>query len=730
MDAQGQPVVPEPWTVMNVLTTGIYALIVAGAHLPGYPVSKACPDVFALDGEANILEEDHFGIVNGKVTIGVNYKDAASISGMWAPPYVSSDFLLELRVFGEKPASRKYRWRPFEVERSGTTRGVSISTVIALAPGTRGGILALAIENVGSERRAVPLQFTVKGTLDRVETWEFGRPESKTPARAVCRGKTLSLEQGPQAVVLRADLDGLTWDESVSLWQTTVTLGPREAKTLYVAFSMDEQAGAIAACDHIMRDPARAMARARDVYARRVTDLFERLPTLESSNKTLVDFYNRSLVHFVMNRWDVPEFVLRPYYSTGSVKGGCVCDYLWNFGETWEILPLYDPEAAREHIKQFLETDITAHFAFNPVTGEAFGPWYPVNQEKIIGLIYYYVKNAGDRAFLDEVVNGKSILDWAVRHAMYGDDPAKPVALIDYGPSNSHLELRRGYPYNHVMPDLNGRRYANYRMAARLCDVAGKPASHLRERAEALKALLKQRLWNPEAKWFYFLDDKGQKDLRYTVQMFKLFGSGVLDAEEEAGLLSHLNETEFLSAQGLHSMGKTDIAYDQVDIDNGGGGNCTSFPPQIAERLYKSGRADAAEDILQRILWWGERMPYWGDSIVANGIDYRKDTPLQCTIDGVAVAQCIIFGMFGVSAGFDGAITIDPHPPSFAPRMRLTHLRLRGAVIEVRVDGAHYRVKVDGKVFEARAGEPVVLRRGSSGGWRGVETVSETTRRF
>ena len=169
------------------------------------------------------------------------------------------------------------------------------------------------------------------------------------------------------------------------------------------------------------------------------------------------------------------------------------------------------------------------------------------------------------------------------------------MALIDYGPSNSHLELRRGYPYNHIMPDLNGRRYANYLMAARLADVAGKPAPMLRERAADLKTLFKQQLWNKDQQWFEFITPKG-RDLRWSNQMFKLFGSGVLDAEADKGLLSHLNEREFLSRYGLHSLSKLDVAYDPVDIDNGGPGSCTSFPPQIAERLYKAGHAAAAED--------------------------------------------------------------------------------------------------------------------------------------
>jgi len=185
-----------------------------------------------------------------------------------------------------------------------------------------------------------------------------------------------------------------------------------------------------------------------------------------------------------------------------------VPDSRGTFGKTWEILPLYDPRAAREHIRQFLKTD----------------------------------------------------LEHVIANALYGDDPSKPVRLIDYGSSNSHLELRRGYPYKHVMPDLNGRRYANYLMASRLADLAGKPAPHLRQRAESLKVLLKQALWNPRTRWFDFRDAQGRTDSRWTVLVFKLFGSGVLDGEQEAGLLGHLNEREFLSEFGLHSLSKTDIA--------------------------------------------------------------------------------------------------------------------------------------------------------------------------
>ena len=76
------------------------------------------PDLFAIDEKANIMAEEHFGIINGMLTTGINYKDVASVSGLWSPPYVSSDFLLEVRLAGEKIPTAHYTWHPFEVERT------------------------------------------------------------------------------------------------------------------------------------------------------------------------------------------------------------------------------------------------------------------------------------------------------------------------------------------------------------------------------------------------------------------------------------------------------------------------------------------------------------------------------------------------------------------------------------------------------------------------------------
>ena len=692
---------------LAVALLGWNVVLLVAAERDGAPL-----DPFALDGSRNILKEGHFGINDGKLTAGIPYENVLSIDGLWAPPYVSSNFSFGITVMEQAVAMQHYTWHPYFVERTGELRGIGVHSVSMLIPGTRAGLMKMTLENKTAEHREVPIAITASGTLDRSESWEFGAPQSRTTTKPKVADDSLRLEQGNTAIVLRGSKE-IRWENAQPHGRATVSLPPSGQATLYIAFAVGRSAETEAECKKIAADPEQAMAGAHSVYAERVQEIFQKLPRLKTNNPTLNQFYDRSLVHFLMNRWDVPEFILHPYYSTGSVRGGCVCDYLWNFGECWEILPLFDPAASKAHIKQFLAIDMTKHFAFEPTTGKAFGPWYMINQEKIIGMIYYYIKNTDDTAFLGEKVDGKTVLEHAILNAMYGDDPTKPVALIDYGSSNSHLELRRGIPYNHVMPDLNGRRYQNYVFAAELVDLAGDKnrASQLRRRAEELKSVLKNTLWNKNARWFDFQDDKGKRDIRYTVQMFKLFGSKVLDQEEESGLLGHLlSENEFLSAYGLHSMAKTDLAYDPADVDNGGPGICTGFVGQIAEKLYRAEKPDAAENILQRVLWWGDRLPYWGDSIVADKIDYRHDTPLQCTIDGVDLAQCIIFGMFGVRAEFNGDIRVDPHPPAFAAKIDLDGLRLRGHLLNIIVNGDKYEVQEGNRKIHATVGQPVLIR--------------------
>ena len=670
------------------------------------------PDLFAMRMENAVHQAEHFGITNGAMAVALDPKTVINIHGLYAPPFVSSDFRFTVNIDDKPVEATVCEWFPNNVLAARNSGPVKIESSVNMVYGQRGVSIVVTV-TPSDGRKSVRLTGEFSGTLDVNTTWEFARPTSTTATIHSIQDGMFLLAKGDNVIALTnitypdKPTINIEFDPTTRRWSCDVPIYPDE-ESGYVEFAIGigNRDGAISSAKEACKFDRILDRSAHESLNRRVDALLDRVPRFASDNKSLERLYFRSLVPALLNKWEVPEFKLNPYYSTGSINGGCLCNYLWDFGEVWEILPMIDPDATKAHIKHFLSVDLTKHFAFLPITGEGFGPWYMVNQEKITGLVYYYVTVTGDTAFLNEQLNGRSILDHMIEHAMHGDDASKPVALMDYGESNSHLELRKDLKYNHVMPDLNGRRYNNYTRVAKLCEIMGKPRPDLIERAEALKKVLHDELWDPQAKWFAFKHGDGRKEMRYTCQMFKLFNSPVLTDESVAGLLSHWNTNEFLGDYGLHSLAKGDPAYDENDVDNGGPGACTGFAPQIMERLYNSGHAAEADDMLARILWWGEKLPYWGDSLYADRPDYRKDTPLQCMIDGLAVAQMYIFGLFGITPNADGSITINPHLPALANEMKLTQVRLHGHVFDVALDRAAFTVTFDGQAHKGAYGTP------------------------
>lgn len=686
-------------------------------------------DIFMANGDTLITRPQHLGIVNGMASVGINHEFVGVIDGIWAAPYVSTDFCIEPRLFGQRVKTEHYTWLPCQTKRIGRINGIVVTSTTTLIHGVRGGVLTLQFKNTNRVKVTVPIQFIANDqfhlqvTLDYQRDWGFMQPFSHTPVKDTIDTKGIQRVQGEYALSIGGDLPGLWWEEPTRRFHGTVTLSPGQEFTTSLAFSIERTQRALQERDSLLADPLKCVQGAMQNYIAQVQHIFSRLPRFYSDNKDLEQIYNRSVSIFITNKMEVPEFALNPYYPTGAVKGGCLANYLYEFGQVREILPMLDPAANRAQILQFLQKDcVNKHYAVYPITGEPFGAWYMVNHEKITGQVYHYLQFSGDTALLRvKVKDNKTVLDLMVDFALFGDDITKPVALLDYtkyGESNDHLELRKtnqGYIYDFVIPDVNGRRYWTYDKVSQMCKLAGEPRPYLMERAADLKVLFKKTLWNPEIRWFNFINGKGEKDVRWTLQMYKMFDHGaggcVLDEEEKRGLISHLNESEFLSPYGFHSMSKKDPAYDQVDVDNGGGGSCTTFAPIISEFLYKDGRVQAADKIMSRILWWGNRLPYFGDSQVSNEVDYRQETPLQSDLGSGCLAQTILFGIFGVRSDFYGNVTINPVRTSLAHRLELKGLKIRGKTIDVAVDGGNYVVVCDGKKFSHVIGTPTKLNK-------------------
>ena len=670
---------------------------------------------YAFDGKNNILEDKDIGIASNLASVLTPPSFVTSMRGFQACPYTNTGFSFDVWIDGENVKSDSWKWLPNAIFRKGQNDRFSLKSLTAVVPNERSVVQSITITNLTEKKLKMPLSVAYRGAARKEENWDFLIPKADRDNRDFYienkNPHILSSVTETATTRFTTSLENMVQFKRAYLWESEITVLAKSSITLWFSVHIGEEKESLNAAEKAINNYDVLLKSSFDYFKAEAKRIYSNLPGLKTDDKELDNLYYRSLVTYILCRWENPDLCALPYYSTGSVTGGCMCSYLWDYCGGLMLHPIYDSEGNKKQLKAYLRNDLTKSYALNPVTSGAVGPWYPINQEKIILMVYHHILATGEKDFLFEKVGERTVLEWMRYHAYVCDDLSKDVELYDYGlKGDSHLELHHNGngPYNGVMPDLNARRWLNYMRVYKLTCFAGCPDENLPKRAAALKEKLKF-LWNEEEKWYDFIDAEGNRDIRYTVQMFKFLNSGVIDENERNGLISHLNEKEFLSKFGLHSLSKLDHQYDQDDIDNGGGGICTHFTMQICAQLYEMGYDEKATDILKRVYWWGTRMPYMGDSCAANRIANRETTPLQGDISSVSAAQMIFFYIFGIYPDFDGSVAIRPVKNRPAENMQIENARIWGKVFSVKISGDVFTVECNGEKQTAAIGQTIKI---------------------
>lgn len=686
------------------------------ADYDGCAAAQRADGLFALDGASNIVQPQDCGLINGYITLNGWLTDVARIKGLFAPPYHSSDFVFDATFNGSRVAATGNVWRPEVLTRTGTSGSWQITSRLYPVANERAAILEVVAVNGGTQAADLAVAFSFSGGVSRQSQWSFSKPGAPAAATRSEADGILCLDgaNGTGQAAFAVQAAGETGAGSGTSGRTFRAVPAGGEAKFHVCLALDQAGTAKARIVSMLKNPAAACQASVTLWRRRVAHLFSHLPALETASAPLERLYDRSLLHLLLNEWRSPDFVLHPFYSTGGLNGGCTCNYLWNFGEVYRLWAMTDSRATREHVRAFLKLDLSNCYALEPCTGGPLGPYYMINQEKITFITHAYVLETGDVGFLGELLNGRTILGHLIQQALMHDDLSQDAVLVDYGSSNSHLELRTSYKYNGVMADLNLRRIVVFRLVDELCKLAGVDAGvDLAARADALRARVKRELYNSEIGWYNFVDATGTRDVRWTIQMFKALGWGdwVMGNEERTALVGHLMSTnKFLGAYGLHSLSKLDPAYDESDVDNAGPGACVSFTPAVVDRLYRDGYTQEAETIFRRLYWLADALPCWGDSQYADRKDYRRDTPLQNDIEGASHAQTVIFSMLGLQVNTNFTVTVNPHPPADALPLALRNVKLAGRTFDLAcgTDGS-FTVTSGDETWTGRVGTPLVL---------------------
>ena len=570
----------------------------------------------------------------------------------------------------------------------------------------QGFILRLTLQNHSAKKHSLTLATVQQPAIRRPNEWTFspqwpkttfwGQPISeRTTARisgdvvvheaadgAVALGFAgASASASPSAAValVMAEHGQSGGEGAGSALYRTFDLGPGESTTFYivvvVAASRDD---ALSSARRLMNDPAGQVAAARELMDREIQAWLSRLPALTHPDPRVVRFYQHAAMQLLYARWKVGKtFILDPWYPSLGLDSGGLNSYAWDFSYSAVPLALLDPAGMRPMVVALLSAPLTEHFSIEPLHGEGSGPFYAYSPYAFTWTVDQYLRATGDRSILRETMKGKTVLEWLIEMAQFGENDRDPDHnhLVDYGDDHSLLEIKttgNGPGYLHEVPSPNGERAYVYDTLANILEEEGDTAHaalipRFRQSAEDVRRAVNDILWLEDAGWYGARQSDGTVVPVYSIQVFDLLRvPGLVPQERGRRLVAHLNEGEFLGPWGPRSLSIKDRLWDWHDHDWSGPMSYAGDSPQLVTDLYQAGYSAEARKVLDRILWWPEHLAVYPQGIAND--DYSSRFPESKpfggrvtagrtnVISGCVGVETIVRGLFGVEPERDGSI--------------------------------------------------------------------------
>ena len=424
-----------------------------------------------------------------------------------------------------------------------------------------------------------------------------------------------------------------------------------------------------------------------------------RVASLQTDCPQLDDFYRRCLQTVLMCRWERTNFVANPFWSVGT----------WVFTITWDtsfasdLIAMLDPESLKLAVVTGLR-EVKMEKTYVGWYGARWGGLYMQEPFALQTMVEAYVTQTGRDDVFNERIGDATVYEWLKRWAArLHDHYGRPDGLIDIGPSaEESIELRTD-GYNHIIPVVNGLAVKYYRWMARWAKHFNDPdAAKFVSWAEQTHREMQAKLWNVEEGWFDNLYPDGTREPVWTYHLFDLLGTGVLSAEQEGALVSHIREGEFLGRYGFYSIARRDLVrWDRIDSDWGGGGQYAGMPLRIARNLYRIGQPLLGWDVLRRFSRYVEFFPYIPQNPRTDRAS-QDHSSMPTEISAGAGLEAVWFGVFGLQPQVDGSLRVQPAWNPELGTARLRNFRMRGHAYDVTLTPTGFEVSRDGQLVGTR----------------------------
>jgi hypothetical protein len=469
-----------------------------------------------------------------------------------------------------------------------------------------------------------------------------------------------------------------THETTAMSWDVELKAGAQSIIYLVIEVSPDSKQAA-SSTGHAVDAPEELIQKSRSEMQENLSRWFEKLPRL-TADPAISRFYYHAAAQLLYDRWRLGStFVLDPWYPVSGRDSGGMNLYAWDVQYAALSLSLLDPVALRAIIKALPAAPLTEHYSIEPLHGRGSGTFYTYNPYVFTSTVHQYLRTTGDWSVLTEQVSGKTILDWLVLLAEWGEKDRDPDGdgLLDYGNDSNLLELKKtgaGPGYVNEVPSPNGERVYVYRTVAGFLEHVAPQQNqetirHLRAMANSVSKAVNEVLWLDRDGWYGTKQRDGSVVPIYSIQVYELLRiPGLVPHDRAERLMAHINDSEFIAQWGIRSMSIKDRLFDYNDHDWAGPMSYTGTGPELSADFFAAGFPGQGWTALNKILWWPDHLAVYPQGITNDSYSFRYPqserfggrvgagrTNLIASCAGV---DTILRGIFGLELGMDGSIQV------------------------------------------------------------------------
>ena len=285
--------------------------------------------VYAFYGDKSVMEEKDLGICSNVASVRTPEYSVCAAESFQGCPYTDTGFKLDLRIDGERVKAKHWKWLPCAMLRSGETEELEVETLTAVVPDTRTFVLKVTIKDKTGLNRTIPLSLAYRGAPRYESDWRFSIPkagELNRPDRYSYNNGVLSCVTPLGAFAITSSLPDMRDFHLAYLMENEVELEKNGEAVVYFSVSMGEKQKAFAEAEGAKGNYESLIKKSFSWLDKESERIYNNLPRLFSSSKELDTLYYRSLVTYMLCRWENPDLCISPYFSTG---------YFWRYRHSY-----------------------------------------------------------------------------------------------------------------------------------------------------------------------------------------------------------------------------------------------------------------------------------------------------------------------------------------------------------------------------------------------------------